>query len=158
MAAARHNLSRRALLGAGVGACASIASDTPLLAAQFAAPPPASGADRHMAVPALRDRWDRALADYRRAKARVAAFKAAEAQLPAERRAYPCEDLEEAFGRLDGIRLRAVRRLLLMQAPDLEALSLKLGLAVADQAWELAGCETCLVLLSADARRLADDA
>ncbi|HEX6374948.1 MAG TPA: hypothetical protein VFZ91_04430 [Allosphingosinicella sp.] len=155
MAAARHNLSRRALLGAGVGACASIASDGRLPAGRSAAPSASSGAERHEAVPALRARWDRALAACRRAEARVAAFKAAEALLPAERRAYPCEDLEARFERLDGLRLAALRRLLRFPAPDLSALALKLDLAVADQAWELGGCESCLSAAAADARRLA---
>ncbi len=75
--------------------------------------------------------------------------------MPAERRAFPCEDLEERFGRLDGLRLVALSRLLRLAAPDLAALSLKLDLAIADSAWELDGCETCLTAISADARRLA---
>ncbi|HYE28340.1 MAG TPA: hypothetical protein VEA61_08925 [Allosphingosinicella sp.] len=95
------------------------------------------------------------LAAYRRAEARVAAFEAAEALLAAERRAFPCESLEARFGRLDGLRLAALRRLLRLPAPDLPALALKLDLAVADQAWELGGCETCLALAAADARRLS---
>jgi hypothetical protein len=32
---------------------------------------------------------------------------------------------------------------------------LKLRLAVADQAWELTGCESCLEAMAEDARRLA---
>lgn len=102
-----------------------------------------------------RRRWDRALAAYRRAEARVAAFKAEEARLPAGRRAFPCEDLEDRFGALDGLRLAALRRLLHAPAPDLAAIALKLELAVADPAWELTGCETCLEAIQADARRLA---
>jgi hypothetical protein len=101
-------------------------------------------------------RWTRALAAYLRAEARIAASKAEEALLPAERRTFPCDDLEERFARLDGLRLAALRRLLRLPAPDLPALSLKLDLAIADSAWELDGCETCLDVLSADARRLAD--
>jgi hypothetical protein len=50
----------------------------------------------------LRRRWNRTLAAYRRAEARVAAFKAEEALLPPARRAHPaCEELEERFGALD---------------------------------------------------------
>ncbi|MEA2999697.1 MAG: hypothetical protein QOK17_1530 [Sphingomonadales bacterium] len=49
-------------------------------------------------------------------------------------------------------------RLLRLPAPDLAALALKLDLAVADQAWELTGCETCLAGLQADARRLCGPA
>jgi hypothetical protein len=99
--------------------------------------------------------FSRALAAYRRAEARVAAFKAAEARLPEQRRAFPCDDLEEQFGRLDGLRLAALRRLLRLPAPDLAALALKLDLAIADLAWELEGCETCFAALQADASRLA---
>jgi hypothetical protein len=86
----------------------------------------------------------------------VAAFKAEEALLPPARRAYPaCADLEQRFGDLDSLRLAAMRRLLRLPAPDLPALALKLELAVADLAWELAGCETCLDTVAADARRLS---
>jgi hypothetical protein len=85
----------------------------------------------------------------------VAGFKAAEARLPEERRAFPCEDLEEEFGRLDGLRLAALRRLLRRPAPDIAALALKLELALADLAWEVEGCETCLAAAAGDARRLA---
>ncbi|HEX8578150.1 MAG TPA: hypothetical protein VF655_00980 [Allosphingosinicella sp.] len=35
------------------------------------------------------------------------------------------------------------------------ALALKLELAVADQAWELEGCEACLTIVAEDAQRLA---
>jgi hypothetical protein len=86
----------------------------------------------------------------------VAAFKAAEALLPAERRAFPaCLGLEEEFGRLDSLRLAAMRRLFRLASPDLPALALKLELAVADRAWELEGCETCLAAMAGDARRLS---
>jgi hypothetical protein len=101
-------------------------------------------------------RWGRTLRAYRRAEARVAAFKAEEALLPPERREWPAvRVLEERFGDLDSLRLAALRRLFLIPAPDLAALSLKLDFAVADQAWELTGCETCLEAAAADARRLA---
>jgi hypothetical protein len=85
----------------------------------------------------------------------VAAFKAQEALLPAGRRGFPCEDLEAAFARVDSLRLAALRRLLRLPAPDLAGLALKLELAVADTAWELSGCDSCLALAAADARRLA---
>jgi hypothetical protein len=101
-------------------------------------------------------RWARTLGAYRRAEARVAAFKAAERALAPERREWPAvRELEERFGDLDSLRLAALRRLFLIPAPDLAALALKLDLAVADQAWELTGCETCLETAAADARRLS---
>jgi hypothetical protein len=164
VAAARHNLSRRAVLGVGTAACAlaAAARGHVLLRVSISERPLSPGAAEssrgHVQVHVPSLRWDRSLVAYRRAEARVAAFKAEEAQVPAARRTFPCDDLEERFARLDGLRLAALRRLLRLAAPDLAALALKLDLAVADQAWELDGCETCLAAISADARRLADDA
>jgi len=168
MAATRHNLSRRAVLGAGVGACAAPLAglgDSHLLTVPFVqcaalepgrSPSNAAGDSQQETVPDLHRPWTRTLAAYRRAEARVAAFKAQEALLPPERREYPaCEDLEERLGDLDSRRLAVLKRLLRLPAPDLGALALKLDLAVADLAWELAGAETCLATLAADARRLA---
>lgn len=140
MASGRHNLSRRAVLGAGVGACVA------------AAHPPAAA----LGAKPSRARWTRTVAAFRRAEARVAAFKAAEALLPPERREWPAvKPLEERFGDLDSLRLTALRRLFRIEAPDLAALSLKLDLALAEQAWELEGCEECLAAMAEDARRLA---
>ena len=86
----------------------------------------------------------------------MAAFKAEEAVLPPERREWPAvQALEERFGDLDSHRLAALRRLLRVPAPVLAALSLKLDFAVADQAWELEGCDTCLVNIAHDAQRLS---
>jgi hypothetical protein len=128
------------VLGAGVGACAAAAH--PTAAAAGARP--------------SRARWTRTLAAFRRAEARVAAFKAAEALLPPERREWPAvKPLEDRFGDLDSLRLAALRRLFRIPAPDLAALSLKLELALADRAWELEGCEGCLAAMAEDARRLA---
>ena len=104
MAAGRHNLSRRALLGAGVGACA--------LGGKGGAPAvrlvPASAPNRTSAGRS----WELAVAALRRAEARVAAFEAEERLLPAERRELACDALEARFERLDKLRLAAVRRLL----------------------------------------------
>jgi hypothetical protein len=167
MAAARHNLTRRALLGAGVGACAlpgaalgaslgdMYSLRVPTTEAEAGrgsvAEPPRGHVRVH--VPC---RWDRALAAFRRAEAKLAAFKAAEGRLPAAMREWPrVQALERRFGDLDTIRLAALRRLLRAPAPDIAALALKLDLAVADQAWELTGCESCLAALAADARRLS---
>jgi hypothetical protein len=127
MAGSRHNRSRRALLGAGEAGCAR----------------------------AERRRWARGLAAYRRAEARVAAFRAAEAGLPAAERAYPaCERLEAEYGRLESLRVAALRRLLLLPAPEGRALARKIALIVDDQAWELAGADAFLARLKADAGRL----
>jgi hypothetical protein len=189
MAAGRHNLTRRALLGAGAAAPLALAAaeggafasaSLPPFGVSFACPEPVEGSNPsprssgggregrgglRQARPEraegekARARWSRTLAAYRRAEARVAAFEAAESTLPPERRAFPAsEPLEEELGRLDGLRTAALRRLLRLPAPDIAALALKLELAVADQAWELAGCETCLPTAAADARRLAEGA
>ncbi len=143
MASGRHNVSRRAVLGAGVDAC---------VAAPAAA---AVAGDAAASAATVQRRWTRTLAAYRRAEARVAAFKAAEALLPPEQREWPAvKPLEDRFGDLDSLRLAALRRLFRIPAPDLAALSLKLDLALADQAWELEGCEGCLAAMAEDARRL----
>ncbi len=146
MASGRHNLSRRAVLGAGVGACAAAPlPGTPL---------PGTVTSNCPHSTAVQRRWTRTLAAYRRAEARVAAFKAAEARLPPERREWPAvKPLEDRFGDLDSLRLAALRRLFRLPAPNLAALSLKLDLALADQAWELEGCEDCLAAMAEDARR-----
>ncbi|MEA3061349.1 MAG: hypothetical protein QOJ94_1130 [Sphingomonadales bacterium] len=173
MAAGRHNLTRRALLGASAAlpvafaapGGASVSTDpfglslskssTSSLSPEREALRQAQG-ERGEGAATLRRRWSGTLAAYRRAEARVAGFKAGEALLPAERRAWPaCRDLEERFGALDSLRFAALRRLLRLPAPDLPALALKLDLAVADSAWELTGCETCFEAIAADARRLA---
>ena len=116
MVAGRHNLTRRALLGVGVGACAAgdMCGDmyslrVPFGEAATGAADGASAKEEHAAdgghvqvhVPGDAHKWTRALAAYRRAEARVAAFKAEEARLPPERRDFHCDDLEERFGRLD---------------------------------------------------------
>jgi hypothetical protein len=144
MAAGRHNLSRRAVLGVVAGACAS----HPLAPGQLLAtvPLPAAAAGR----------WARGLAVFRRAEARLAAFRRAEALLPPAARAFPaCAPLEERFDDLECARLAALRRLLPIPAPDLAAFALKLALAIDDQAWELTDAEEYLAVLKADARRLA---
>jgi hypothetical protein len=138
MAAGRHNLTRRALLGAVVGA--------PVLLG-------AGGA--RAADP--RQSWARALAAFRRAEARLAARRAYEAGLPASLRAFPfSEQLDEVFNDLECHRLDALRRLLRVPAFDVRTLSLKVDLIVDEDVATLDGAETCLAALKADARRLAD--
>jgi hypothetical protein len=133
MAAGRHNLTRRALLGASAALPVALAAT-------------AASASR---------RWDRALAAYRRAEARLGAFRGHIESLPPERRAYPaCEPFDDRHDDLECARLAALRRLLRLPAPDLPALSLKIDLIVDDQAWELSGADSFLPALAADARRL----
>jgi len=148
MAAGRHNLSRRAVLGAAFGA--------PVLLGGGGAP--ATGPLQALAVPKtdINACWTGALAAFRRAEARIAAFRQAEAQLPPTARAFPaCEPVEERFNDLECARLAALRRLLRAPAPDLPALALKIEVAIDNQAWELTDSEPCLAALKADAHRLA---
>jgi hypothetical protein len=147
MAAGRHNLTRRALLGVVAGVCV--------------APSASRAQNRPLATrPASRGRrWEAALAAFRGAEARLADFAACVARLAPERRAFPaCEPLEERFNDLECVRLAALRRLLRAPAQDLAAFSLKIDLAIDDQAWELTDAEPCLATLKADARRLAHQA
>jgi hypothetical protein len=148
MAAGRHNLTRRALLGAVVGMSA--------LPGAVAGAPVLLGAGGARAAEPGRS-WARALAAFRRAGARLAAHRAYEAGLPAPLRAFPfSEPLDERFNDLECARLDALRRLLLVPAPDLRTLSLKVDLIVDEDAASLDGGERCLAVLKADARRLAD--
>ena len=176
MVAGRHNLTRRALLGAAAGVplaafaplgpgdekdsspfALSLAKGCPSLsepeerAGLRQAQPERDSMGSGNQIP-----FSRALAAFRRAEARLAAFRRYEASLPAAARAFPaCEPLEERFGDLDSARLRALRRLLRASAPDFPALALKIDLAVDNQAWELTGAHPCLAALKADAHRLA---
>ena len=143
MAAGRHNLTRRALLGVGAA--------VPLAPGLHAAP---TCPERSRGAPTPSP-WDRALAAYRRAETELAAFRAYERSLPPAARAWPaCKPLEERFGDLDCARLAALRRLLAAPAPDGPALALKLDLLVADQVWELEAADAAFAALRADARRL----
>jgi hypothetical protein len=175
MTAGRHNLSRRAVLGACFGVPVLLGardpSDAPFALSLSkglpSLPDPQerdglrqprikSGAERDVGGEDGENRWTRALAAFRRAEVRLTAFQAEVALLPAAARAFPAAiPLDERFDRLEGARLFALRRLLRAPAPGLAALSLKLDLAIADQAWELTGAEPCLAALGADARRLA---
>lgn len=144
MAAGRHSLTRRALLGVMAGACV--------------APATAHARRRPLtAVPASRRRrWEGALAAFRRAEGRLAHFAAYVARLAPERRAFPaCEPLEERFNDLECARLAALRRLLRAPAPDLPAFSLKIDLAIDDDIASDTDAEPCLAALKADGRRLA---
>jgi len=129
MAAGRHNLTRRALLGAVFGACALPSPDC------------ASATAGGSKSARQRGAWARALAAFRRAKTRLASL---DAGAP--------DDLSDD---LECARLAALRRLMQAPAPDLHALSLKIDLAVDEDVATLTGAEACLAVLKADARRLA---
>jgi hypothetical protein len=166
MAAARHNLSRRAVLGAGVGLCVAPGAAAALAAEGQAPlspfrPGPDPGLSKAVSL-LVGDRplhyaWGQALARFRRAEAALAECRTEQAALPEARRAWPhSQALDDRFGALDDIRLAALRRLLRTRVPDLAALALKIDLSIDDRAWELSGGEACLARLRADAWSLAD--
>lgn len=129
MAAGRHNLSRRAVLGAVAGACASRRwAGVAAAASGRAAPSPAPC------------RWTQALAGFRRAEARLAAL--------------PPGNSDDLFDDFECARLDALRSLLRAPAPDRPALAVKIDFFIDDQAWELSGAEPCLATLKEDAHRL----
>jgi hypothetical protein len=126
MAAGRHNLTRRALLGAGAAlpvalpapAAAEGSSPLPPFALSLSKGIPSlfggeegaglrqprigSGAERGSFSSVSRAPWDRTVAAFRRAEAALAAFRAWEAALPAAARAFPaCEPLEQRFSDLE---------------------------------------------------------
>ena len=149
MAAGRHNLTRRQVLGAAAGVCVG---DGRLLrdSHSLTVPSPRSGDSRQATVS-----WSRALAAFRRADARLAAFRRYEASLPAAARAFPaCAPLEARSDALEQSRLDAIRRLLRAPAPDLAALALKVALAVDEEIAFFSGGDLCLAAVKADAHRL----
>ena len=62
--------------------------------------------------------------------------------------------LDDRFGDYLVATCNAVRRLGRTPAPDLEALGVKIALAVDERGWELTGGERFMQVLKADARRL----
>jgi hypothetical protein len=131
MAGRDHNLTRRAVLGAA-----------------FAVPALAPLPD---AAPG-RDRWRRRLAGLHRAEAAMNTFCArcrAGALVFADQTAQ-----DDAFGDRLGAFYAALRRLLRTPAPDFEALTVKIVLAVDYEIGTLTGGERCLAALKADASRL----
>jgi hypothetical protein len=162
MAAARHNPTRRAVLGAAVALPACLAADP-------------TRKQRREAV------WERALAAYRRAEAALTAYGIdvagpAERAFQTVRGRWPLNhdfvadpeaqaevtaawdahaQIESRFNDLECARLEALKRLLRTSALDLPALALKIELAVDQEAATLDGGEQCLAVLKADGWRLA---
>lgn len=132
MAGRDHNYTRRAVLG--------VAFAVPALA------PLSGGAP-------VRDRWRRSLAVLHRAEAELDGFcrrcRAGSLTFPDQ------AALDDAFGDRLGAFYAALRRLLRTPAPDFEALTVKIVLAVDHEIGTLTGGERCLAALKADARRLA---
>ena len=184
MAAGRHNLTRRALLGAAAGVPlaafaglphaavaggADQSSDQPKspfgLSLSKPCPSPSvpelttglrqAQPEPEGCAPAPQTPWTRALAAFRRAEAHLAAFRRFEAALPAAARAFPaCQPLEEGGNDLESARLDAIRRLLRAPAPDLPALAFKIEFAIDDEIAFFSGGDLCLAAVKADALRL----
>jgi hypothetical protein len=166
MTAARHNPTRRALLGAAVFA--------PVLGVGAGATGAATGAGPR--------RWDQALAALREAEAAVAAYRASDYLAAHEihvaiRARWPIpydfaadpearslvrasltrfQPLEDSLNALDIERETVLNRLLLTPAPDLPALALKIELIVDEEVATFAGGERCLAALKTDGWRLAE--
>jgi hypothetical protein len=152
MVAARHNLTRRAVLGAA-----------------FAVPAIFDGTSVVQPSGARVGRWERALAALRRTEVTKEAFRirkivpadrAYEAALAhltgsAFRAAFDAYSLvEERLNDHESARLAAIQRLLRVPAPDLQALATKLALAIDCEVWELEEGERCLAQVKTDARSL----
>lgn len=149
MAVAEHKVSRRTLLGAAFAL--PLARHPELVSGSI--PPRARPSPRWMLKQVQHDvegqqaqsfaitKWDRALAQLRRAEAALTAA------------AHEPDD--EVYGDILVAFNRALKRLLRAPAPDLAALALKLELAAREAAWELTGAETCIAALAREAMRLA---
>ena len=146
MAAREHRVSRRALLGAAVAT--TLLARHPALACpqetqgRRAGPDQAGRAARWTLKQAQgRERWNDAVARFRRAEAVL--------------KAAAHEPDEDRYGDLVVAFYRALRKLLRIPAPDLPALALKIDLTIDHEVGELTGGERCMAALKPDARRLA---
>jgi hypothetical protein len=159
MAAAQHNPSRRALLGAAI--TLPLASSFPRKRAPkttegqsiCSSGPEGSGTpdqvrgdrkgrdDRH---------WQRALARFRAVEAEVRDIERATAGGSAEEE----EALEAVYMDRLGDHSAALLRLMKVRAPDLAALAVKIELAIDEEVGTLTGGEICLAMLRRDVRRL----
>ena len=137
MSAARHNLTRRALLDAALAmpVVEGVACSVPLSENISV-----SDAD-----------WQRALASYRGAAAELLSFEHETAGAPWEEQ----EQIENRHGALSEASYRALRLLLQIPAPNVNAVSLKLDLTLEHEVVTLSRGEACLTALQCDARRLA---
>ena len=148
MAVGQHRASRRALLGAAVALPVAGLVDGPLLAASGRGPLPPPAGD-----PPPRpgeNRWRRALAAFEQAEAALRSFERRTAGAPWEEQ----KAVEEGMDAHLDVLYPALRRLLLIPAPDLHALATKIALIVDHEVGTDCG-ETCLALLKRDAWRLA---
>lgn len=134
-----HSCTRRDLLGAAVAGplAAGQARTLPSLAQQVSSPLKGSR------------RWENALA---RLPAAEAAMRSAEGRTGADWEAQWA--LDEAFSDAVVGFNDALQRLLLVPAPDLSALAVKIGRAIDEQAWELPRGNACMARVKGDLARL----
>jgi hypothetical protein len=99
----------------------------------------------------LQGEWEAALADLRAAEAEIVAFKRLE---PGDASFQQQWALDETFSDLACAQNAALERLLLVPAPDVGALAIKLARAVQELAWELPQGEATMAQVAADAARL----
>ena len=144
MAAGRHNPSRRALLGAVVS-LPLVASVAPGAAAGWT-PDQVRGDGKGRGDGA----WRRALARLRTVEAEVRAVERATAGGTAEEE----EALQEVYDARLGDHSEALRRLMKVRAPNLQALALKIEMAIDEEVGSLTGGEACLAALKRDVKRL----
>ncbi|MGZ9014967.1 MAG: hypothetical protein ACXW26_00910 [Allosphingosinicella sp.] len=146
MAAAKHNPSRRALLGAAVA--------LPFVGGGGLRPSLSPDTDSRSGIPdQVRDdgKWDRALATYEAVEAELRAFERRTGGAPWEEQEAVEREMDE---RLDALG-PAMRRLMRMPAPDLRALAKKIELVVDHDVGSIDGGQACLATLKRDAKRLA---
>lgn len=145
MRGSADNPSRRALLGAAValplvgGVASSPASRS------LDQPPPSAGPEPGRSLSRSREElaWAEAVEGYEAAQAEVQ-----------DAVGWPA-DYEEEYGERLDARCEALRRLWRTPAPDLDALALKIDLAIEHELGMLAGGATCLAAIQGDAQRLA---
>jgi len=153
MAAPEHNPSRRALLGAAV-ALPFVGGEGLRHAPVGADPALSPSNDSGSGIPdQVRDngKWERALAAFQKAEAKLRAFERRTAGAPWEEQEAVEREMDE---RLDALG-PAMRRLMRTPAPDLKALAKKIELMVDHDMGSDTGGEACLAALKRDARRLA---
>ena len=98
----------------------------------------------------VEEKWRRALARLRAAEAEVRAVARATAGGTAEEEAA----LQDVYDARLGDHSEALRRVMKVRAPDLEALAVKIELAIDEEVGTLTGGEACLAALKRDVRRL----
>jgi hypothetical protein len=150
MAAPTHNPSRRALLGAAVaipllpldGEGRVGVAVRPVGASQALPRVPESTPSPPSPIEGEGGMWERTLAAYHAAEAAAGAVAGDAAR-------------EEEYGDRLGKMYGALRRLLCLPAPGLEAFALKVVLAIDHELATLAGGEPCLAAIRREAVRLA---